>query len=58
MKINKLGTRKLVFGVGINDADYAVTEYETTEVNGVRKQKFVWGCPYYLTWKGMLRRCY
>ena len=45
-------------GVGINDADYAVTEWETIEVNGVRKQKLVWECPYYRTWKGMLMRCY
>ena len=50
--------KKLVFGVGINDADYAVTEWETIEVNGVRKQKLVWWCPYYRVWKGMLMRCY
>ena len=50
--------RKLVFGVGINDADYAVTEWGTIEVGGVRKQKLVWYCPYYRAWVGMLKRCY
>ena len=54
----KLDTQKLVFGVGINDADYAVTEWETIEVNGVRKQQCVWYCPYYRSWVEMLRRCY
>ena len=58
MKINKLGTRKLVYGVGVNDADYVVQKNETIEVNGVRKLKLVWMCPYYRTWKHMLERCY
>ena len=50
--------KKLVHGVGINDADYAVYKYETTEVNGVRKKRMVWYCPYYRTWKSMIARCY
>ena len=37
--------RKPVFGVGINDANYV-----TQGLNG--------SCPYYLTWRGMLQRCY
>ena len=41
---------KLVFGVGINDADYHVYKRE----NG----KKVWGCPYYRTWTDMLVRAY
>ena len=49
---------KLVFGVGINDADYVVQKKETVEVNGKIKQKLVWVCPYYRTWKSMLQRCY
>jgi len=49
---------KLVCGVGINDADYAVYKYEAIEVNGKIKHKLVWECPYYRTWKGMLNRCY
>ena len=48
----------LVYGVGINDADYVVMKWETIYVDGVRKQKMVWICPYYLTWKSMLKRCY
>ena len=50
--------KKLVYGVGINDADYVVVKWETVEVNGVRKRKRVWECPYYATWIGMLMRCY
>ena len=51
--------KRLVCGVGINDADYAVVKWETIGyVNGVRKQKLVWMCPYYRTWRGMLNRCY
>jgi len=58
MKIKKLVVPKLVCGVGINDADYVVTEYETIEVNGVRKHRLVWVCPYYRVWHNMLKRCY
>lgn len=50
--------RKLLYGVGIIDADYAVTEWETIEVNGKRKQKRVWECPYYRVWASMIMRCY
>lgn len=41
---------KLVYGVGVNDADYPVTQYENS--------KQVWMCPYYKTWKSMLERAY
>lgn len=59
MKTGKLSKPKLVFGVGINDADYVVVKYETIGyVKGVRKRKLVWVCPYYRTWKNMLKRCY
>ena len=44
-----IGKRSLVWGVGINDALYAVYN----KVNGVRTH-----CPYYYTWKAMLQRCY
>lgn len=44
-----LARRKLIYGIGINDADYIVMP----KVNG--KSLF---CPYYLTWKNMLKRCY
>lgn len=46
----KIYTRKkLLFGVGKNDADYAVT----SRVN--EKQVM---CPYYRRWSNMLKRCY
>ena len=51
--------RKLVHGVGVNDADYVVQRKETTGyVNGKRKQKLVWICPFYRAWTSMLERCY
>jgi len=49
----------LVYGVGINDADYVVKKWETIGyVNWVRKRKLVWECPYYRAWCNMLQRCY
>lgn len=51
-------SKKLVYGTGVNDAEYVTQKFETTEANGVRKQKLVWVCPYYVTWKDMLKRCY
>lgn len=45
---------KLVCGVGINDADY-VTQI-VKKVDG--KQKRIWICPFYKTWRNMLQRCY
>lgn len=57
--LSKKMVEPTVFGVGINDVDYVVMKYETTRyVNGKRKQKMVWCCPYYLAWKNMLMRCY
>ena len=50
--------KALVCGVGINDADYVVKEYVYVVVNGKKKQKLVWECPYYSTWTCMLQRCY
>ncbi len=41
--------RKLVCGVGINDAEYSVRE----RIGGTRLF-----CQFYLKWAGMLRRCY
>ena len=52
---------KLIYGVGINDANYLTLKLKTIEelrVGGKNKQKQVWKCPYYSKWKGMLRRCY
>jgi hypothetical protein len=44
-----LKMNKLVYGVGINDADYVVKP----KIYG--KQRC---CPFYKTWKSMLSRCY
>lgn len=45
---------RLVHGVGINDADYCVTKYNSRKQGG----SLIWACPFYVTWKGMLKRCY
>ena len=53
--------KKLVVGVGINDADYNVTRYECTGVtltNGKKQTKMIWECPIYSKWRGMLTRSY
>ena len=51
--------KKLVYGVGNNDAGYVVKKWEEAGyVNGKRRRKQVWVCPYYNTWKSMIERCY
>lgn len=51
--------RKLVYGVGVNDADYVVTKKETVGyVDGKQKQKQVWVCPFYRAWTSLLGRCF
>lgn len=40
----------LLYGVGINDADYPITRTEN--------YRQVWICPFYATWRGVLCRCY
>lgn len=47
--MNMIKTNKMVFGVGINDADYFVQQIK----NGKQVK-----CPYYQSWNSMLRRCY
>jgi hypothetical protein len=48
--MSKLQTRtKLVYGYGINDADYTTQPY----IDGKRVV-----CKYYSTWRSMLNRCY
>lgn len=49
-----LKTRKLVHGVGVNDADYPVNTYAV--ING--RHKRLWRCPIYRSWRDMLNRCY
>lgn len=51
--------KKLVHGVGINDAGYDVVKRETIGyVDGKQKRKLVWACPFYRAWADMLKRCY
>lgn len=51
--------RKLVCGIGINDADYVVEKSETIVcADGKRKKKIVWRCPYFRKWRSMIERCY
>lgn len=48
-----------VCGVGINDSDYVVQKKETIKgIDGKRKQRLVWICPYYRAWQSMLVRAY
>ena len=51
---------KLVEGVGINDANYNVTDWEYIgfKEDGKPLKRLIWTCPYYITWKSMLGRCY
>lgn len=51
--------KKLVHGVGINDADYSITiKEEIPSKDGKRRRKTIWSCPFYERWKNMLTRCY
>lgn len=48
---------KLLWGVGINDAGYAVKKAEyLPSVGGKRRSKLVWACPYYSRWHSMICR--
>ena len=44
----------LIFGVGVNDANY-ITRIEKV-VDG--KKKTIWKCPFLVKWVSMLQRCY
>ena len=61
IKKTNLGEKKskLVYGVGINDADYIVQLRETIEsCSGKPRRKLIWSCPFYSRWVNMLQRCY
>lgn len=53
-------SKKLVYNVGVNDADYIVQKWEYLGYTEEREQikKLVWICPFYRRWKNMLGRCY
>lgn len=44
----------MVWGFGVNDAEYSVTRYETL----LGKHTQTWMCPIYTVWKNMITRCY
>lgn len=46
--------RKLVYGFGVNDSESPVYVYELIDGS----YKATWMCPFYLTWREMLCRCY
>lgn len=46
--------RRLVHGVGLNDAGYRIAD--TAQING--RQVNLWVCPFYQIWHHMLMRCY
>lgn len=48
----------LIYGVGVNDADYVVQKYEEVGTPSKRSRKLVWICPFYQKWTSMLCRCY
>lgn len=51
--------KKLIHGIGINDAGYVVKKNDIIKrMGGDRKFKQIWICPFYVVWKNMLQRCY
>lgn len=51
--------KRLVYGVGINDAGYILQiREELPPVDGKRNRKLIWRCPFYERWLNMLERCY
>lgn len=51
--------RRLVYGIGINDADYLVYRKAGLfiDMNGNSQSLPAWECPFYKRWKSMLQRC-
>lgn len=47
-------SKKLAFGVGVNDADYPV--HIRALIDG--KSKNIWRCPFYQAWSNMIKRAY
>lgn len=46
--------RKLIYGVGVNDSPYPTEPDKTVNGRTINSRK----CPYFVLWKGILRRCY
>jgi hypothetical protein len=45
-----LSGRSLIYGIGVNDANY--------NVKIKKNNKLIWACPFYVKWQSMLSRCY
>ena len=43
-----------IYGWGINDVDYKVTD----TIKEDNKHKITWICPYYESWRSMIKRCF
>lgn len=52
--------RKLVYGVGVNDAPYAtqLNEIWKYKEDGSPVYRRKWVCPFFEKWKDMIKRCY
>ncbi len=51
--------RNLIYGVGVNDADYQTCKKVLIEYkNGKQKYDIIWVCPFLKCWQQMLQRCY
>ncbi len=51
--------KKLVFGWGINNADYLTSiKVENGLRDGKRSRKTLWDCPFHKVWTNLLKRCY
>lgn len=50
VKSNRSANRKLLYGVGVQDADY-VTRYTSSTGKEI-------SCPYFARWKSLIKRCY
>lgn len=49
---------KIVYGAGIDDSDYPTRiRVELPRVNGKRRSKTIWTCPYWSRWREMVGRC-
>lgn len=59
MNLFKKKYKRIVYGVGINDADYAVQQWKTIgyRADGRQIQELIWECPYYTRWKSIVGRC-
>lgn len=50
--------KKLICGVGINDADYVIHIEKVYTENGKNVRKVLWSCLFYRTWFRMIERGY